>query len=152
MSKNYYQGRFKPKFPDKYNGDAGNIIYRSSWELRVFDYLDRHSSIVWWSSEELIIPYRSPIDGKVHRYFPDVVLKTTKNKIHVCEIKPFNQIIPPKPRKRTTKKYLTEIETYGKNKAKWDAAKTYCKKKGWQFQLITEKTLGIEFKPFKRAK
>ena len=62
-----YKGFFKPKNPQKYRGDPTNIIYRSGWELKLMLYLDEHKDVVNWGSEELIIPYRSPIDGKVHR-------------------------------------------------------------------------------------
>jgi hypothetical protein len=69
-----YQGYFKPKNPQKYKGDPTNIVYRSSWELKLMTYLDLHKDIVTWGSEELIIPYRSPIDNKIHRYFPDFIV------------------------------------------------------------------------------
>ena len=67
----FYQGRFKPDNPQKYKGDSSNIIYRSGWELRLMRYLDKHPHVTRWNSEEIIVPYRSPIDGKMHRYFPD---------------------------------------------------------------------------------
>jgi hypothetical protein len=35
-----YKGWFRPKNPIKYKGDAANIVYRSSWELRVMKHLD----------------------------------------------------------------------------------------------------------------
>ena len=70
-----YQGIFRPKNPQKYVGDYKNIIYRSSWECRVMDFLDRNPDIISWASEELIIPYKSPADGKWHRYFPDFLVK-----------------------------------------------------------------------------
>ena len=62
-----YQGYFKPKNPHKYKGDPTNIIYRSSWELKLMKYLDERKDVVKWGSEEIIIPYRSPIDGRVHK-------------------------------------------------------------------------------------
>jgi hypothetical protein len=68
MSK-FMQGRFKPMNPQKYKGDPSNIIYRSSWELKLLQYLDKHPQIDWYASEELVIPYMSPIDGRMHRYF-----------------------------------------------------------------------------------
>ena len=76
MSK-FYQGRFKPDNPQKYKGDASNIIYRSGWELKLMRYLDKHPHVTRWNSEEIIIPYRSPIDGKMHRYFPDFYVEKT---------------------------------------------------------------------------
>ena len=70
-----YSGKFTPKNPQKYKGDPKNIIYRSSWEVKVMKYLDDHPDVIWWGSEELVIPYWSPVDNKKHRYFPDFVAK-----------------------------------------------------------------------------
>ena len=69
-----YKGRFRPSNPQKYKGDPTKIIYRSWWERNVFSWLDKHKDVIWWQSEEVIVPYRSPIDGRVHRYFPDVIV------------------------------------------------------------------------------
>ena len=141
-----YKGRFTPRYPDKYNGDSTNIIYRSLWERTVMSYLDTHPDVIWWASEELIIPYISPIDNKRHRYFPDFVakMKTKSGKIKtvVMEVKPAKQTIQP-TQKRKTKKYLTEAATYLINQAKWKAAIEFCKDHGWEFQIITEKELGM---------
>ena len=71
MSKTY-KGLFRPKNPSKYRGDPSNIIFRSSWELRFMTYLDAHPDVLEWSSEEFCIPYVSPIDGRIHRYFPEI--------------------------------------------------------------------------------
>ena len=38
-------------------------------------WLDNNDSIIEWGSEELVIPYRSPVDNRVHRYFPDFYVK-----------------------------------------------------------------------------
>ena len=62
-----YSGRFTPRNPSKYVGDSTNIIYRSSWECRLMDWFDRNPDIVSWASEELIIPYKSPVDNKFHQ-------------------------------------------------------------------------------------
>jgi len=75
-----YSGLFKPKNPQKYVGDPTNIVYRSSWECKVMSWLDRNPSIISWASEELIIPYKSPVDNRFHRYFPDFYIKS-ENKI-----------------------------------------------------------------------
>ena len=99
-----YKGRFTPQNPKKYNGDPSNIIYRSSWELRVMKYLDENQAVEWWASEELPIRYRSPVDQRVHRYFPDFIVKT-KKKTFILEVKPDHQTRPPK-QKRRTKKFL----------------------------------------------
>jgi len=137
-----YSGRFKPSNPQKYIGDYNNVIYRSSWECRVMNWLDKNPEILQWSSEELVIPYKSPVDGKFHRYFPDFTVKT-KNKTLVIEIKPEREKKEPKPRSRITKQYIQEVATYGINQAKWKAATEYCLDRGWEFKVLTEKDLGI---------
>ena len=144
-----YQGYFKPKNPHKYKGDPTNIIYRSSWELKLMKYLDERKDVVKWGSEEIVIPYRSPIDGKVHRYFPDFIgTKINKDGIQetaLIEVKPKSQTQPPKRQNKITKRYLTEVKTWGVNEAKWRAALEYCKDRGWTFHIFTEKELGIKF-------
>jgi hypothetical protein len=140
-----YKGWFTPRNPSKYKGDATNIVYRSSWELRVMKYLDEQPNVIWWASEELPIPYKSPIDQKVHRYFPDFIARirqTNKEITVVMEVKPFNQTQMPK-QKRKTRKFLQEIATYAINQEKWRAADLFCKEHGWQFKIITEKELGL---------
>lgn len=143
-----YQGFFKPKNPHKYMGDPTNIVYRSGWELKLMLYLDTHKDIVSWSSEEIIIPYRSPIDGKIHRYFPDFkVIKINKNgkkETAIIEVKPLKQTIPPSKTNKPSKRYLTEVKTWGINEAKWKAAKSFCADRGWSFYIFTEKELGIK--------
>ena len=90
------KGYYKPKNISKYRGDYRNIFHRSGLELKFMRYLDGNDSILKWSSEEIIIPYRSPIDGKVHRYFPDFWVKTSQGET-LIEIKPKIQTKPPKP-------------------------------------------------------
>jgi TnsA endonuclease N terminal len=141
-----YKGTFKPKNPTKYNGNANNIIYRSLWELRVMKYLDDHPEVIWWASEELIIPYYNPIDNKKHRYFPDFVAKMKRKDgtvmTYVIEVKPEIQTKQPE-QKRKTKKYIQESMTYIVNQSKWKAATEFCKDHGWEFKIITEKHLGL---------
>ena len=140
-----YKGWFTPQNPQKYKGDATNIVYRSSWELRVMKYLDENSAVVWWASEELFIPYKSPIDQKVHRYFPDFIARirqANKEITMVIEVKPFKQTQKP-IQKRRTQKFLQEVATYAINQEKWRAADLFCKEHGWQFKIITEKELGL---------
>lgn len=144
--KESYKGLFKPKNPKKYKGNPENIVYRSSWELRVMKYLDEHEAIIWWASEELPIPYVSPIDNKVHRYFPDFIVrmkrKAGQETTMILEVKPDAQTKMP-TQKRKTKRYLTEMATFAVNQEKWKAADLFCKEHGWQFKIITEKHLGI---------
>ncbi len=137
----YYQGRFQPKFPEKYRGDPKNIIYRSSWELNCMAYFDRNPDVVWWASEEFAIPYVSPIDGKRHRYFPDFIVKTKNGDVVVFEVKPASQSKPPEVKSRITKKYVNEVKTWGINQAKWKAAEEFCADRQWKFQVLTEQQL-----------
>jgi hypothetical protein len=143
------QGFFKPKNPKKYKGDPTNIVYRSGWELKLMLYLDSRPEVISWGSEEIIIPYRSPIDGKMHRYFPDFVVtkinKEGKKETAVIEVKPYNQTVPPKiKQEKPTKKFLTEVKNWGMNEAKWKAATEYCRDRNWSFHIFTEKELGIK--------
>src|SRR6056297_545767 len=105
-----YKGRFKPKNPKKYMGDPTNIIYRSRWELLLMSYCDRHPHVVEWASEEVVIPYRSPIDGRIHRYFPDFLVKRINKKgikeTILIEVKPEYQTVPPQVQSRKTQRYL----------------------------------------------
>lgn len=144
-----YKGFFKPKNPSKYKGNPMNIIYRSSWELKLMNYLDKHPDIISWQSEEFFIPYISPIDNKIHRYFPDfkVVKKVdmVKTETIVIEVKPKSQSVPPTLKKsKPDKKYIREAMTYGINEAKWKAAKEFCDDRKWKFIVMTENELGIK--------
>jgi hypothetical protein len=141
------QGRFKPKNPEKYVGDANNIIYRSSWEKRLMIYLDSHPDVMNWSSEEVVILYLSPIDHRFHRYFPDfkvkMINKSGKEETLIIEVKPEKEQNLPVKRKRITESYLEEVATYAVNQTKWAAAKEYCADRGWRFVVMNEKDLGI---------
>ena len=137
------QGFFKPANPNKYKGNVNNIIYRSSLELKVFRKLDKSPNILWWNSEEVIIPYRKPTDGgRIHRYFPDLLFKTIKNEIYLVEIKPYIQTKRPTITKRKRKStILKENIDYSINKSKWYSAEKFCIKKGWHWKIITEKEI-----------
>jgi hypothetical protein len=110
-------------------------------------WLDKNPSIVSWASEEVVIPYISPVDGRWHRYFPDFVVKVRdKNgtlKTMMLEVKPKKQTKEPEQQRRVTKRYITEVTTWGVNQAKWKAATEYCLDRGWEFKLITEDHLGL---------
>jgi hypothetical protein len=143
-----YSGRFTPSFPQKYAGDPTNIIYRSLWEKRLMVWLDKNDNVLSWGSEEVIIPYKSPVDGRIHRYFPDFIVKTRTRtgqiQTKIIEVKPKKQTHPPAVKKRITKAYITEVATWGINEAKWNAAKEYCLDRGWEFVIMTEDHLGIK--------
>ena len=143
-----YKGRYRPSNPKKYRGDSSNIIYRSLWERKFMVYCDNHSKILEWGSEEIALPYRSPIDNKIHRYYPDFYIKVreTNGKIkrYIIEIKPKKQTVEPKVKKRKTKGYIYEVYEYARNLAKWKAAQEFCKDRMWEFKVLTEDELGIK--------
>lgn len=118
------------------------MIYRSSWEYKFMKWCDITPSVQEWGSEEIIIPYVSPVDGKRHRYFPDFYVKIN-NKKYLVEVKPYKQTQEPKTQKRHTKRYINEVVTYAVNQAKWKAATEFCLDHNWEFMLITEKELKV---------
>ena len=144
---NTLKGKFIPRNVSKYRGDYRNIIYRSSWELKFMKYCDLNKNILEWGSEEIVIPYRSPLDGKVHRYFVDFYIKVKdingKLQKYLIEVKPKKQTKEPKVQKKMTKKYIYEVTEYAKNQAKWDAAREYCDDRNYKFMLITEDELKV---------
>lgn len=144
-----YQGFFKPINPQKYKGDPTNIIYRSSWELKMMIHLDHHQDVEWWQSEETIVRYRSPVDNKIHRYFIDFTTKVRtkdgKTKILLIEVKPKYQTVPPilEEKKQKSKKYVREVINWAVNSSKWKAAREYAQRRGYEFIIMTEDDLGI---------
>lgn len=159
-----YRGKFKPDNPSKYRGDPTKIRYLSLWERHFMKWCDTNDAVLWWASEEIIIPYVSPKDNKIHGYIPDFLIKVRRNTnimhmkcekaedddmVYLIEIKPFNQTSPPKKRKKT-KGLLKEQIRYAVNVAKWDAAKAWCDINKTHFKLLTE--AHIFSKPPKRYK
>ena len=142
-----YRGKYYPSFPRKYKGDPTNIIYRSLWERKFMVYCDKNTKILEWGSEEIALPYISPHDSRVHRYFPDFYIKVQENtckiKTYLIEVKPLKQTVKPKKPKRQTKGYIREAFEYARNQAKWKAAREYCAVRMWEFKVITEKELDI---------
>ena len=142
-----YRGKYYPSFPRKYKGDPTNIIYRSLWERKFKVYCDKNAKILEWGSEEIALPYISPHDSRVHRYFPDFYIKVQENtgriKRYLIEVKPLKQTTKPKKPKRQTKGYIREAFEYARNQAKWKAAREYCADRMWEFKVITEKELDI---------
>jgi len=143
----YHKRRYKPIFPEKYEGDPTNIVMRSSWETRFALWCDRNPAVVKWSSEETIIPYRCQTDNKLHRYFVDFRIKVKQTdgslKTYIIEIKPDAQTKPPEFPGRKTKKFITETFTFVKNQSKWKAAEQWCLDRGYEFKILTERELGI---------
>ncbi len=143
-----YKGKYKPEYPKKYKGDPTNIIYRSLWERKFMRYCDLNESVHQWQSEEIIIPYKSPIDNRIHRYFPDFFIKYTdrngKRRSVVIEVKPKRQLKMPEknPRKRT-KAWAHDVHNWVINQAKWKAAEEYCADRQYEFKIMTEDDLGV---------
>lgn len=148
---NWKQGKYDLKHPEKYKGTLP-VIYRSSWEHRVFYFLDNNDAILQWASETIVINYKSQIDNKMHRYFVDVNFVANDldgNQLsYLIEIKPFDQTIPPKlPVKKSQKaimRYNQAALTYQKNQDKWLYAREWARKNGYIFDIWTEKTLGLD--------
>ena len=146
-----YKGKYIPKNPQKYKGNPSQIIYRSLWERKFMVYCDRNDKVIEWGSEEVIVPYRSPWDGKIHRYFPDFYIKIEQSsggvKKFIIEVKPEYQCKQPNqtPKKRT-RKWYQEVKTWGINNAKWESAKDWCANRGMEFKILTEKHLNPQYK------
>ena len=142
-----YKGRFAPKNPQKYKGDITNIVYRSLWELKFMKWCDLNSSVKEWGSEIVVVPYVSPLDKKVHRYFVDFYMKVMDKEggvqKYLIEIKPEKFTRPPSIPKKRTKNFIDEVFQYGVNEAKWKAAFEYCQDRNMKFMILTEKDLGI---------
>ena len=143
-----YKGKYKPEYPKKYKGDPTNIIYRSLWERKFMRYCDLNESVHQWQSEEIIIPYKSPIDNKIHRYFPDFFIKYIdregKRRSVVIEVKPKRQLkMPEKNPKKRTKSWAHDVHNWVINQAKWKAAEEYCADRKYEFRVMTEDDLGI---------
>ena len=143
-----YKGKYKVRCPYKYKGDPTKVIYRSLWELKFMRYCDSNVNILEWGSEEMYVWYRSPVDNRPHRYFPDFYIKAKESngkiKKYIIEVKPKKQTAPPPKPKRQTKGYLREAFEYARNQAKWKAANEWCLDRGFEFKVLTEKELGIK--------
>jgi len=143
-----YKGRYRVVNAKKYKGDISNIVYRSLWELKFMKWCDDNISVVEWGSETIIVPYISPIDNKIHRYFVDFYIKIkNKNNLiekYLIEIKPEKFTKPPEIPTKKTKRFIDEVFQYGVNDAKWKAAFEFCKDRNMKFVILTEKDLGIK--------
>ena len=147
----YRQGKYRPQNPKKYGGDPTNIVYRSSYELKFMQYCDLTENVNSWKSEEFFIPYISPIDNKVHRYFADFFVKykdkNGNNRTLVVEIKPQKDLKEPDTNpKRKTKSWAYQVKIWAVNQAKWKAAKEWCADRKYEFRILTETELGIPVK------
>ena len=144
-----YKGKYKLKNPQKYKGDPTNVVWRSLWERKYMKYLDSNEHILEWSSEEIFIWYRSPVDNRAHRYFPDFYVKEQMPdgaiQKYLVEIKPKKQLSLPKEPKKRTRGYLNEVMEYAKNQSKWKYAREWCEDRQYGFKILTEDELNIRY-------
>lgn len=141
-SHKYLQGVYKIKNPLKYVGDKNNVIYRSSPERRLQKFCDENNIVKFWSSEEVVIPYKNPTKNfQISRYFVDFFIEFQNGMKCVVEYKPSKFTHPPK---KTSKNYLSESLEYVKNLSKWRGAEKYCLEKGYKFLILTEKHFKTE--------
>ena len=140
------KGFFKPNNPKKYLGNPKTIVYRSSYELKAMKYFDSHPEVIKWASEEIKIPYISPVDNRRHTYYPDLWAELNSGRKILIEIKPFYKLSPPviSQGKRVKKSIINEVIDYGVNQAKWEAARAFCEEHKWEFLVMTERELGIK--------
>ena len=135
----YATGIFTPKFPQKYVGKH-KPKYRSGWELSFMTFCDSNKNVTHWASESMSIPYRSPLDGKMHMYIPDFFVvyqnKFGKAIAEVVEIKPKKQSLIESRTASARDRAVVAV-----NHSKWQAATAYCKMQGFAFRVITENEL-----------
>ena len=131
----YSQGQYVVQNPSKFVGSKMPFA-RSSWETAFMRFCDNHPNIVKWASENVKIPYRHPLTGKITNYVPDFMVqyidKNGKTLVELIEIKPKSQTIIENAKGRGDK-IATTI-----NAAKWTAANEWAKAKGMHFKVITE--------------
>jgi len=138
----YRQGVFTPVNKDKFLGTTA--IYRSGLELKFMRFCDNNPNVIKWGSENVVIPYISPLDGRAHKYYVDnfvIIKEGDQIKKYLIEIKPSKQTIPPVTKYKKKEHLIYEQSMFVKNQAKWQAATAFCKKKGLEFLILTEKHL-----------
>jgi hypothetical protein len=133
------QGLFEVRNPQKYVGKH-KPKYRSGWELTFMTFCDNNDNIIYWASEAVTIPYKSPLDGKIHNYIPDFFVmyenKHGRKVAEIVEIKPKKQSLIESRVASARDRLVVAV-----NHAKWAAAMGYCKQHGYTFRVITEDDL-----------
>jgi len=138
-----YKGRYSPVNKEKYQGNPSNVIYRSLWERKLMKWCDLNPDVLKWGSEETVIPYVSPLDNKIHRYFVDFYIQVRTQegelKSYLVEVKPkkYTKAPPTNPKKKTAR-WFGEVKSWGVNSAKWKAASEYAQDRNWDFIILTE--------------
>lgn len=135
------RGKYKIKYHEKYLGNPRNVVYRSRWEREAFKFIESHPGVKKWASEEIKIPYM--LNGKLHRYYPDLYIEMVNGTKMLIEIKPASQCRPPTTAKH--RRFIIEMARYKKNLAKWNAAEDFCARTGIKWMIWTEKDLNKTF-------
>lgn len=150
MANKTAKGDFTPQNPGKYVGTFP-ITFRSSWEMSMMIWLDKHPYILAWASESIQIPYYNPVKAKWSVYIPDFFVVYADGSgsgakhCELVEIKPEKECywhqggVDKNGRKRSITEATRLVQVI--NAAKWDAATKYCGKRGWRFRIVTEKQL-----------
>lgn len=143
-------GKFIPTNPQKYAGNPNNVMFRSTWELACMKFFDLNPTVIKWASEEVKIPYVSPLDGLVHHYYPDFIIVYTDKfgaiQKELLEVKPLSQSVAEKAKSDRDKAALLV------NIAKWTFAEQWAKQRGMTFRVITEKSIFKQVDTADRAK
>jgi hypothetical protein len=139
-----YKGFYRIRNPEKYRGNPTQCVFRSLWERKFMKFCDFNKNVLSWSSEEIKVPYRSPMDNRIHRYFVDfwveMVNKEGKIQKYLIEIKPKRQTIEP-VLKKSKRSFVNEMRTFIINTEKWKSARNFCENRGWKFLILTEDQL-----------
>lgn len=130
----YSQGYIDPRTCKKLINNSEPIIYRSSYERKFVVWCESSSQVIRWGSECICITYIMP-DGSMHRYYPDYYLEMRDGHKYIIEVKPSNQTKPP------INENSWAYNEWIKNNCKWKAAQEYCKIRGFEFKVLTEKTI-----------
>jgi hypothetical protein len=142
----FLQGYFQIKNKEKYIGNYLNIIFRSSFEKIFFILSDQSPDIIRWNSERIRIQYISPVDNKIHNYYPDVYIEQKQKngsiKKIIIEIKGKSFLeIPKKPKTndvKSHKRFMFKLQKYAIIVAKKRACEIYCQKIGAEYLILTD--------------
>ena len=131
----FHKGKYQVQNSEKYVGSKAPT-FRSSWENTFCRMCDENENITRWGSECVEIPYRSPLDNRWHKYYPDFLIQYIDNDgnehVELIEIKPSGQSTFESARSTKEKQQVVL------NSAKWEAAQEWCKRKGIFFRVVNE--------------
>lgn len=137
MARNYAQGLFMMKNPDRYVGKKPPFA-RSSWETNFMNFLDSHPSVINWANEPLHINYYDPTRAKNTIYIPDFLMvyqhKSGEKLAELIEIKPLSQAVMTEGKRLKPQDAAVIV----RNRAKWAAAVNFCKQYNMTFRVLTE--------------